>query len=67
MPLNNNKITNWAGTSYKKMDFMLPGMLLKGVYSLGNYGDEDIYVPHIRFSPFKQYLHQHNPANQSLC
>lgn len=29
---------------------MLPGMLLKGVYSLGDDGDKDIYVPHIRFS-----------------
>lgn len=67
MPLNNNKITNWAGTSYKKMGLMLLGMLPKRVYSLGDDGDEDIYVPHIRFSPVSQYLHQRNPVNQSPC
>lgn len=63
MPLNNNKIkiTNWAGTSYKKMDLMLPGMLPKGIYSFVNDGDENIYIPHIRFSVVMHYLHQHNP------
>lgn len=62
MPLNNNKIkiTNWAGTSYEKMGLMLPGMLSEGIYSLVNDGDENIYVPHIRFSPIMQYLYQHN-------
>lgn len=63
MPLNNNKIkiSNWAGTSYTRIGLMLSGMLPKGLYSLVNGGDENIDVPHIRFTAVMQYLHQHNP------
>ena len=46
MLLNNNKITNWAGTSYKKMGLVLSGMLPKGIYSLVNDGDENICPMH---------------------
>lgn len=55
LTINKGKITNCAGTSFKKMGLMFPGMLPRGICHLVN-DDENIDVPHMRFSAVVQHL-----------
>lgn len=60
LTINKRKITNCAGTSFKKIGLMFPGMLPRGICHLVN-DDENIDVPHMRFSAVVQHLYQSNP------